>query len=441
MNLLTSRVLNPILKFLICSFAFGLLTAAAFAGADTVFDEPATSLISKDIAGSFVSEALQQNPGLVAQEKRYQAARQSIAIAGTLPNPKFQLTHFVESIQTRTGPQEQALMLQQPIPWFGKLDSKRDAARAHSEALWYAYSIQQFMLVDQVSKQVFETAYLDKAIRITEENIQLLRQLEPVVEDRVRAGSDLNDLRRLQVEIERFEDTVARLEAMRTGAMAKLDGALGRSTSSATFNIDWDAPTFTETEFTQWLSAIRNRSPRLAMLRALESSQDARERLAGLANRPDLSVGVNYIRTGSSSNPMTPGSGNDPWALMVGVSLPIWGEANKAVSLQASLEKDAIAAQIKDQELQLLAEGRVLIAQLEDAQARIVRYQEKLLPLARQAKDITESAYRTGNASILDVIDSDRALLKLETEYWRAAADAWIARWRLSTLSGGLWLN
>ncbi|MCB1121243.1 MAG: TolC family protein, partial [Verrucomicrobiae bacterium] len=355
--------------------------------------------------------------------------------------PKFQLTHFVESIQTRTGPQEQALMLQQPIPWFGKLDSKRDAARAHSESLWYAYSIQQFMLVDQVSKQVFETAYLDKSIRITEENIQLLRQLETVVEDRVRAGSDLNDLLRLQVEIERFEDMVARMEAMQIGAMAKLDGLLGRHTTSSSFNIGWDAPTNTDSDSTQWLSAIRNRSPRLAMLRALEISQEARERLANLVNRPDFSVGVNYIRTGSASNPMTPGSGQDPWAVMVGLSLPIWGESNRAVTLQASLEKDAIAAQIKDQELQLLAEGRVLIAQLEDAQARIIRFQEKLLPLARQAKEITEAAYRSGNASILDLIDSDRALLKLETEYWRAAADAWIARWRLATLSGGLWLN
>jgi cobalt-zinc-cadmium efflux system outer membrane protein len=441
--------MNSILKRAFCLtnisspflLTMGFLVMGPILFAESDLPEQASGLTSRDVAGRFVSEALQYNPGLEAYENRYQAARQTITTAGTLPNPMFQLSHFVESIQTRTGPQEQALMLQQPIPWFGKLDRKRDAARAHSEALWYAYSIQQFMLVDQVTKQVFEIAYLDKSIAITQENVQLLRQLESVVEDRVRSGGDLNDLLRLQVEIERFEDMVARQEAQLTGSTAKLEGLLGRSSSGSPFMIDWSAASSIEADLSQWLAAIRDRSPRLAMLRSLESSQEARERLAKLANRPDLSVGVNYIRTGSADNPMTSGSGRDPWALMVGVSLPIWGQANKAVALQATLEKDAITAQIKDQELQLLAEGRSLIALLEDAQNRIVRYDEKLLPLARQAKDITESAYRSGRASILDVIDSDRALLKLETEYWRAAADAWIARWKLATLSGGLWLN
>ncbi|MCB1119979.1 MAG: hypothetical protein KJT03_00400, partial [Verrucomicrobiae bacterium] len=105
MILLTLRGYNPILRILIYFAIFGLTITRVFAGADDAFDEPVVGLISKDIAGQFVSEALQHNPGLVAQEKRYQAARQSITIAGTLPNPMFQLTHFVESIQTRTGPQ------------------------------------------------------------------------------------------------------------------------------------------------------------------------------------------------------------------------------------------------------------------------------------------------------------------------------------------------
>lgn len=438
MNSLSKRASRPTRLFIILPVAVGIYTGSFGASGEETMPQQANLLASRDIAGPFIAEALQYNPGMEAFEKRYQVARQTITTAGTLPNPNLQLTQFVKSINT--GSQQKELMLQQPLPWFGKLDRKRDAARAQSEALWYAYSIQQFKLVDQVTRQVFDIAFLDKSIAITRENSRLLRQLETIVEDRVRSGADLNDLLRLQVEIERFDDLAARQEAQRIGAASILGGLLGRN-SSGPLRIDWSATLPVTNDLSQWLAAIPERSPQIAMLRALESSQEARERLARLENRPDLSVGVNYMRSGTERDSSSSGRGRDQWALMVGFSLPIWEKANKAVVLQASLEKDAISAEIKDQELQLLAEGRALIATLEDAQNRIRRYETKLLPLARQAKDITESAYRSGRASILDLIDSDRALLDLETEFWRAAADAWIARWKLATLSGGLWLN
>lgn len=414
--------------------------STALVGRDDLPDQ-AKVLATQDIVGPYVSEALQNNPGLKAADQRYLAAKQTVISSGALPNPKIQLTHFVESIQTRTGPQEQALMLQQPIPWLGKLSSKREMARSKSDALWHAYAAQQFKLVDQVSKQVLEVAFLDKAIEITNENIELLKRLETIVEDKVKAGGNLSDLLRLQVETQRFEDLEAKQVTMRTAATATLQSLLGNSATEADLVIDWAAPTNLQGNIEQWLDAIPERSPQIAMLRSLENSQAARERLSRFASKPDFSVGLNYIRTGDSLNPSTPDNGKDPWALMVGVSLPIWGKANNAIALQASLEKEAVGAQIEDLELKLQGEGRAWIAKLEDSQERIQRYETSLLPLARQAQEITESGYQSGTASILDLIDSDRQLLKLETEYWRAAADAWQARWKLATLSGGLWLN
>ena len=423
------------------AIALSATLAATTVYAQTNTPSNARALASNDLLGPIIREALENNPGLLAYETRYNAARQSITAAGVLPNPRIQLTHFVESIQTRTGPQRQAIMLQQPIPWLGKLDSKRDVARAQSESLWHAYSAQQFVILDQVAETALEIAYLDKAIAITEQNLHLLGQLEAIVEERVRSGGDLNSLLRLQVEIESFQDLVSRQETTREVASAKLAALIGNSLNSHSPNRNWDAPSPTTEDQIGWLSAIPQRNPQIAMLRALANSNAARERLASFANRPDFTVGLNYIRTGDASNPATTDSGKDPWALMIGVSLPIWGNANNAIELQASLEKDAVLAQIEELELRLHAQGKGWIAKLNDATRRIQRYDSKLLPLARQASEITRSSYQSGKASILDAIDSERTLLKLETEYWRAAADAWQAKWKLATLSGGLWLE
>lgn len=399
------------------------------------------ALLQKDIAGRYILEALQNNPGILSQEKRYQAARASITTARALPNPRVQITHFVESIQTRTGPQRQGIQLQQPFPAMGTLGRRTDIARLHAEALWHAYAIQQFKLMDEVVEAVFDLAYIEKSIEITLKNIDLLQRLESIAEDRVKSGASLTDLLRIQVEIERHFDRVSKQETQRDSTGYTLESLLGKDPTGRPFTLDWEAPQPIEIETKQWISFLREHSPEVAMLRSIESSQEARERLAKLANRPEWSVGLNYLRTGDALNSATSGSGDDPWAIMVGVSLPIWGKANNAISIAAALEKDAVSAQILNQERVLIGNGMSWIAKLEDSQKRIQRFQTKLIPLVRQVQEITESSYQSGNASALDIIDSDRALLQQETVYWRAAADAWIARWKLATLSGGLWLN
>ena len=399
------------------------------------------ALLQKDIVGPYILEALQNNTGILAQEKRYQAARASITSARALPNPRVQITHFVESIQTRTGPQRQGIQLQQPFPAMGTLGRRTDIARTHAEALWNAYAIQQFKLMDEVVEAVFDLAYIEKSIEITHKNIDLLQRLESIAEDRVKSGASLTDLLRLQVEIERHFDSVSKQETQRDSTGYRLESLLGRDPTGRPFILDWEAPQPLEINAQRWISYVRENSPEIAMLRSIESSQEARERLAKLANRPELSVGLNYLRTGDALNPATSGSGDDPWAIMVGVSLPVWGKANNAIGIAASLEKDAVSAQILNQERGLIGNGMSWIAKLEDSQKRIQRFETKLIPLVRQVQEITESSYQSGNASALDLIDSDRALLQQEIEYWRAAANAWIARWKLATLSGGLWLN
>lgn len=418
---------------------FALSTAMALS--QESMPSQARELTGSDIVGSLVAEALSNNPGLAAADKRYLAARQSIVSEGSLPNPKAQLTRFVESIQTRTGPQRNALLLQQALPWRGTLKRKRDIAGAQSEALWNAYAVQQFNLIDEIASQALEGAFLEKAIAQTGEIIELLRRLESIVENKVKAGGALSDLLRLQLEIQRMETLVARQTTARIGVQSQLGALLGRPGSLTDFQFNLQVPARIEADTRQWLDSTAERSPQIAMLRSLERSHEARERLARLSKKPDISLGLNYIETGSALSPNTPGSGSDPWALMIGVSLPIWGKANDAVALQSSLETEAIVADIENLQLQLAAKAQTLIAQLEDAQDRIQRYDSKLLPLARQNQEIATSSYQSGQTTILDLIDSDRTLLELETEYWRAAADAWTARWKLATLSGGLWLH
>ena len=84
---------------------------------------------------------------------------------------------------------------------------------------------------------------------------------------------------------------------------------------------------------------------------------------------------------------------------------------------------------------QLRAELSAKVALHSDALRRLKVYGEELLGLARQAVANSRSGYENGNTSVLELIDSERSLLSLELDYWRAAADAHIHSIHIRTLT------
>ena len=57
---------------------------------------------------------------------------------------------------------------------------------------------------------------------------------------------------------------------------------------------------------------------------------------------------------------------------------------------------------------------------LDDSFRQISLYKDTLLPRARQSYEVSLVSYRAGKISILDLIDSERSLLKFELSYWKA---------------------
>ena len=74
---------------------------------------------------------------------------------------------------------------------------------------------------------------------------------------------------------------------------------------------------------------------------------------------------------------------------------------------------------------------------LDDGARQIALFRDTLLPRARQAFTVTETAYRGGTASLLEVIDSQRILLAFENSYWRGASNYGQSLADLEAICGG----
>jgi outer membrane protein TolC len=385
----------------------------------------------------YLTRALSHNPGLTAFEQRYEAAIQRIPQAASLPDPKLQITHFVESVQTRTGPQENVIALSQTLPWFGKLSSRKEAASKKAEALWFAYQDQQLKLARAVSLAYYEYAYLGQAIRLAGENRDLLRKLEPIVETKVQGGADLNALLRLKVEIGKVDDRLQSLKQKKIAQSAKLGELLAMPEARGLPTPEWAAPAADLPAPASLAADIRANNPELQMLERKVASARARHKIARLEAYPDVTLGLNYIQVDAPKvNPTTPDAGQDPWGVTIAIDIPIWYPKYNAAKAEALASKRGFESEYHNRWNALRADLGASLAELKDAKRRLTLYGEELLGLAKQAVENSRTSYEGGRTGILEVIDSERSLLDLQLLYWRAAADAWQQRITIQTLAG-----
>lgn len=388
--------------------------------------EPPASL------AAYLERAQAANPDLRAFAERYEAARERIPQAAALPDPMLQVTNFVESVQTRTGPQENILTLNQRLPWFGRLDARAEAAGAEAEAIHYAFQARQLMLARMVGTVFFDYAYTGKATELTTQNIALLERLEPQVEERARTGGNLNGLLRIQVEIGKLRDQLASLQQKRLQLSARLAALLALPGGEVLPWPEWTpartgdaAPSDAGGDAAGVLATIDAKNPELLMLERKIASARARVELARLETRPDFTLGVTYIEVGNPVvNPTTPDAGRDPWGVTLAVNLPIWNKRTSAARREASATKRAAENELEDRRNQLRADALVALSALRDARRRMRLYEKDLLPLARQAVENTLTGYQGNSATLLELIDSERSQLGLELEHWRARTDA-----------------
>ena len=390
--------------------------------------------------GSYLAYGLGHSAQLRAAFEAWRAATERVEQDSTLPDPKLSFGQFIEEVQTRTGPQERRIGLSQAFPWPGKLNAKADLATRRAEAAWEQVEEERLRVARRIEEAFHEYAFLASELSITSELLGLVQGLEPVVQGRIRSGAGQEDLLRLQVEIGRLEDDVASIEQRRSALSARLADAMNLPLRGAERLLplpQLSAPAPSTRVTSALVEQALASSPRIAVLeRRLEAARSA-ENLTKYKRRPEFAARVDYIDTGDALSAGTQGSGDDPLFVGLSMSLPVWTSSYSAAEREARHSVRAARARLEDARSTLNADITDEVYRIDDSQRRLVLYRESLVPRAREALQLTTAAYRAGSASVLDLLDSERALLEFELSYWRACREYLQGEARLTELLGG----
>lgn len=403
--------------------------------AESITDAPA--LIEGASADDFVRYALYHSPRVESAYQRWAAAAERLPQVRSLPDPRVNFGFFLDEVETRTGAQQARVGVSQSFPWPGLLSDREDAAAMAARAAWRQFEAARLGVTERVVETLHEVAYLDAAIRITGENLELLSSFEEVVRARYRVGSGSHpELIRVQVELGQLEDRLAQLRAMRPTYVADLNAALNRRT---------DAPVAEFAELPGRVASVdgpalaeiaRRSNPVLLALDERIEEQRIRTDVARKEGLPDFTVGLDYIVTDEAIDSSIAESGDDPILLSFGIAVPLWRDKYDAGVREAIARRLAVSFERADEANRITASIQRAWFEHTDADRRVRLFETTLIPKAEESLRASLAGFRTGDTSFLDLLDTERTLLEFAVSAERARADRGQALARLNTLVG-----
>ena len=387
-----------------------------------------------------VEEAVQHNLALMAERSNLSIADAQMVTARLRPNPVFSFsadhldvlgTGF--SAENNGGPPEVAWRVDVPLERGGK----RDARIALAETV-HTIAEAQFADAVRVLRQDVTLACVDvMAAQATHtllaDNLRTYEDLVRVNRARLTAGSIAPfEETRSEVAMLQFRSTVVRAELDLAAATARLRVLLGRPQGSPIELADAlstaeQTPADLEAGELERV-AVRAR-PDLRALELTEARTVADLRLQEALGKIDYTVGAEYRRqqgVAGRSNSL---------GVFFSAPLPI-SNRNQGEIARATAEHEQAERQIAARRAQISADVRSSYHEYATTRDLVGSIQRDLLKPASRARDTSAYTYRAGGATLLELLDAQRAFNDTMQSYVDAQASLRRAITRLNAAIG-----
>jgi len=391
----------------------------------------------------YVLQALRRNPSVEAAIADVQAKLARIPQATSLPDPVLRTIIRPEPIQTAAGDAYFTLGVGQKIPLPAKLDRAGRIAAAEVRMAIEQLNATRLRVISDVERAYYRLYVTDRSIELTATNRRLLQDLEKVLDSQYRVGkAQQQDLLRVQTELSNLINDENRFRQQRVSAAAALNQLLDAPSMSEVPVIEPIRVTAIQPRAETLVELAKKSNPQLARLAHQAERDRERVELAELGYWPDLDVGFEWTwldgrdawipptnpRTGMRA-PINRKSeeGDDNWALMFQVNVPIWAQRIEAAKREA--RQNLNRTQHERRAAVNLIAFRIYDArtQVQTRQDTVKLLESTIIPQAKQTYEVSLTAYQTGGTSFLTVIDNWQRMLAFELMLHREVAELEIA--------------
>lgn len=396
----------------------GFCAALAFAAGSTSADPTKSTEGTQTktlTAESLVASVLEANPALAAIQAAAESAAFRIETAGSLDDPM--LSYGVAPL-TVDGDRSlnQRIDLSQKIPWPGTLAARESAARFDAVAADRDVDGMRLRIISHAKTAYAEWRFVHAALDIHHATQALLEDLIATAETRYAAGRALKqDVLQAEVEYADLDNQLLRLQRIKSTVQARINALVNRPP-------DAPLPPASPINVTRVLPPLERllklavvHHPDLRRLEARISASASRVTLANTAFYPDLQVGVGY-------NSLWDDADKRP-IFGFSINIPLDRSKRRADLGRAQADKRHAKWSLVERRAELLADVARARAEAVEAQASVVLYQKKLLPLAEEYLEAAVADYQSGSGAFLNVITAEQRKLRTDLALARARAD------------------
>ncbi len=385
----------------------------------------------------YVTYALKHSPRLRAAYDEWRAANYRISSARKLPEPTISYSFFVQTVETRVGPQRHRFSISQAFPWPTKLTAGADAASLAAASAGQRFEATGLTITRRVANAYWMLWQIQQTRKVLRDQLAIVNAMAGTARARVEVGRGaIADVAQIELSHSRLLDAMSGLDEQTRQMEAELITATGAPPTTRAPVDDVPPPLLVLAEDDDALRAAIAEHPQLE---ALDLMAESREELAESFDSdayPSFKLGLTVIETGEAPMPNVPESGKDPVIVSIGLKLPIWqgvyGDKAQAARAEGSSFR-AKRAVAQDEALGALS--RVL-SKIRDATRRVKLYQHTLIPQAEAVLGSVLAGYQTGETTVAATLLAEKELLELQLAIFRARAEQARAWARLEEIVG-----
>jgi outer membrane protein TolC len=374
------------------------------------------------ILEKLIEEAVNNNPELKAFEEKIQVFKERPSQASSLDDPRLRLAFLNLPVDTFRFDQENMTQKQasimQKFPFPGKLSLKGNMAEKELEIVREEYADKKNNIIMQVEVTYQNLLFINKAIEITEENKNLLREFVKIAETKYTVGKGIQqDVLKAQVELSKMIDRLIVLDQKKKTAEARLNTLLNRPTQMPFTDLGQIKQSHFSLPFEDLQRIAEDNHPVLYGLRHLIDRFRFAARLAEKEYYPDFDVGVSYGQRDDSSTIERA----DFFSVFVTMNIPLWyktKQSRKVSEEQANIRR--IQEQYNSMRNNVFFQIKDLLAEIEKSREEIELFKTGLIPQSRASLESALAGYGVNKVDFLTLVNNEITLYNYELDYYRA---------------------
>ncbi|RJP29570.1 MAG: TolC family protein [Candidatus Omnitrophota bacterium] len=371
--------------------------------------------------GPLIEEARENNPGILAAKKRWEAALARVPQAKSLQDPTIGIAF--EKIPRGTlklnkvMADDRMLSLQQFFPFFGKLTLKGKIAMVESQMFAAEYKNKELEIINLLKNAYYDLFMKQKEIELSRQSLRLLQNIANVAEAGYTVGGiPQEEVYKINSEIARLSTNIKNLDQEKSAKQTLINSLLNRDPEMPLGDPDLKEDVLFDKDVRALYQATLLNQPELVIFSYSIEKNKYSKSLAKRSFFPDFMASI--VQRGITSGML------GPWDLMLAFNVPLWFWTKQRYEIKEAIANlEEAEAAYKAMQNKAFSEVKDLAAKIEVSKNKITLNKTSLIPMLEASIESSLAAFNSGKGDFMMLLDSQRMLIETKMDYYRALVE------------------